>query len=349
MAIDRYTIRISKDIRVVITGILDDATRTLVEAWGRAWIELDFEYRQVIDELIAANRDGKWPNRRTVMRTERVIEALEHTHEQIIKLGELEGVLVSENTRKITDFENDWQERLAMSQLPAAGTATATVAVGFQRLNRDAFDAIVERVAGQVHSYTKPLADDAVDAMKDALVRGVAIGENPRAAAATMLRRVEGRFNGGLTRALTIARTEMLDAHRSAAAAIHFDNTDLLSGWIWNAELDSRTCPSCWAQHGSFHGLDEPGPFDHQQGRCDRLPKVRTWKELGFDLPEPVDLLPDAQTTFWALPQSEQLEIMGPGRLKALQDGDLAWDRLSMRRTSDAWRDSYTPRPLSQI
>jgi len=346
MAIDRYTIRISNEIRVTITGHLDDATRTLVEAWARAWDEIDFEWRNTINALIAGSKNNRWPSARTIRRASQVLAALEHTHAEIIKLGELEGVLVSETTRKIMDAENDWQRRLIDSQLPNAGTAGAGLT--FNRVDTDALDAIVERVTGAIHSYTKPLADDAVDAMKNALVRGVALGENPATAASTMLRRVEGRFNGGLTRALTIARTEMLDAHRSGEAAVQFDNTHLLSGWIWQAALDERTCPSCWAQSGSFHGLDEPGPFDHQNGRCARLPKVRTWKELGFNIAEPADLIPDPETTFWSLAPDKQLEIMGPGRLAALRNGT-PWDQLSMRRTTDGWRDSYVPTPVSLL
>lgn len=347
MAVNKYTIRISKEIRVVILGHLEDTTRRLVESWSRAWDEIDHEWRLVISELIQSSKNGKWPSQAEIRRASQVLKALELTHAEILRLGDLGGVLVVENTKQILANEQAWMERLTRSQLPDESSTGIVVSVN--RVDPDAIGAIVERASEQIHSYTKPLADDAVDAMKNTLIRGVALGENPRKAAATMLRRVEGRFNGGLTRALNIARTEMLDAHRSGSAAAQFANPDLLKGWVWQAELDRRTCPSCWAQHGTEHGLDEPGPDDHQQGRCARLPLTRSWAELGFDIDEPESLFPDAQSTFQDLPAADQLQIMGPKRLAALNAGDVDWRDLSMRRSTNGWRDSYTPRPVSSI
>lgn len=347
MAIDKYTVQISKEIRVVILGHLEDTTRRLVEAWSRAWDELDQQWQLVIADLIQKSTNGKWPSPAEIRRASQVLQALEATHAEILRLGDLGGVLVVEKTKQILANEQDWMERLTRSQLP--DPTKVDLAIGFNRVDADAIGAIVERATEQIHSYTKPLADDAVDSMKNTLIRGVALGDNPRQAAATIVRRVEGRFNGGLTRALNIARTETLDAHRSGAAAAQFANPDVLRGWLWDAELDTRTCPSCWAQHGTEHGLDEPGPNDHQQGRCARLPLARTWSDLGFDVAEPPSLFPDAETTFRALPEAKQLEIMGPKRLAALNAGGVSWKDLSMRRSTDGWRDSYVPRPVGKL
>src|SRR3546814_11471968 len=75
---------------------------------------------------------------------------------------------------------------------------------------------------------------------------------------------------------------------------------------IWVAQLDRRTCPSCWSQHGSKHALDEPGPLDHQQGRCARLPVTRSWRDLGFDIDDPPSVVPDAETTFRGMRRGDQ-------------------------------------------
>jgi hypothetical protein len=82
-----------------------------------------------------------------------------------------------------------------------------------------AFDVIVQRATEQITTRLRPLAPAADAAVRRELIRGVAVGSNPRATAARMVERAGGEFDGGLTRALVISRTETLDAHRAAAKA----------------------------------------------------------------------------------------------------------------------------------
>ncbi len=91
--------------------------------------------------------------------------------------------------------------------------------------------------------------------------------------------------------------------------------------------------------HGTEHNLDETGPNDHQQGRCARVPKVKTWRELGFDLDEPQDVTPDARAWFEGLSREDQVKVMGPDRLAAL-DAGVPWHELAQRRVNRGWRDS---------
>lgn len=347
MAVNRETIRISSGIRVTVTGHVDGATRRLVQAWARTWDEIGGEWRSVIGDLIAGSTDGRWPRPETIAQAERVHKALEMTREEIYNLADLGGVFVTAATEEILALEDEWQRFLIASQYPQVAGDTASVAARLNRIDQNALGAIVERTTERIESYRVPLSNDAVDAMRRELVRGVALGSNPRVAAARMLDRVEGRFNGGLTRALNISRTEILDAHRSAAAVADFANADVLEGWLWVAELGPRTCVSCWVQHGTLHPIEEEGPKDHQQGRCARVPKTKSWADLGFgDIEEPPSLLQDAKARFDSLPEAEQLEVMGPVRLHAYQTGALDWDEMSQRRKTKGWRDSFVPPPV---
>jgi hypothetical protein len=145
-----------------------------------------------------------------------------------------------------------------------------------------------------------------------------------------------------------------MDAHRTGAVVGQQRHDDVLSGWIWLARLDRRTCPACLALHGSVHRLDEPGPLGHARCRCVRVPKTKTWKELGFDLgmddpPEPEDLVADAQKWFWSLPERDQLAIMGPSRLSLIKSGDVQWTDLFIRKKNPGWRDSHAVRPVRDL
>src|SRR5690606_5823413 len=207
--------------------------------------------------------------------------------------------------------------------------------------------AIINRTAERIHALSIPLTDEAIASMRANLVRGLAAGDNPRVTAARMLRETERTFNGGLTRTLRISRTETLDAMREASRLFDVANKDVLAGgWTWTASLSERTCSACWAMHGTDFPLAQPGPAGHQNCRCTRVPRVKTWEELGFTgIEEPPSLLPDAETTFGQLDQSAQLNILGPKRFEAWQAGDYPMADWAVRKDNPDWRPSWVVSP----
>lgn len=348
MAITRHTLRLSRELRLVITDLADQATRQLVAAWVKAWDTLEAEMAQAVAELLEVG-DGEWPSVQQIRRATRAQKALEHAAIQLRGLSEQAGVLVVEQGGQAAATSAEWQARLIASQMPPAAGDMATLTAVFDRVSPAAIDEIVRRITGQVYALSRPLTAEATASMERALVRGVAVGSSPRVTARNMLANLEAGFNGGLTRALTIARTEILDASRAGAQAAQDANADVLTGWVWVAQLDKRTCPSCWSRNGTEHDLDEAGPDDHQNGRCARMPKAKSWARLGFHgIDEPPDLLPDARKVFAGLSKADQLAVMGPGRLAALADGSLSWDGLSRRVQTVGWRDSYGTAPLGK-
>jgi hypothetical protein len=225
------------------------------------------------------------------------------------------------------------------------------MAARYRRQQPDTVDAIVRRTAEQINAKHWPLAAEATASMKRELIRGVVVGDNPRTAAARMVKNLEGEFNGGLTRALNLSRTEIIDAHRQAAEIGQEQHADVLDGWMWHAELRdmSRTCVSCIAKHGTIHPMSEPGPYDHQQGRCSRMPRTKSWAALGFALDEPDDEIVTGPQIFATLPRDQQEQILGRRRLELLDSGAITWADLSALRTTAGWRDSWGPRPLRDL
>ncbi|MET9339266.1 hypothetical protein [Nonomuraea sp. NPDC003804] len=349
MAITPETLRLVEQMRRAVGSILDTITRTLVAAWVRAWDDIAFEVASGITEILQAG-DGKWPSRRVIEQTARAMSALDVIAAALTRLAELTRSQTLAGVSEAARIALDGQGDLVASQLPYG--STLALQARYRRHRPDTVDAIVRRTAEQIHAKHWPLAEEATAAMKRELIRGVVVGDNPRTAAARMMRNLEGEFNGGLARALNLARTETLDAHRQAAEIGQEQHEDVLDGWVWMAELNSsrgRTCPSCFAMHGTVHPMSEPGPIDHQQGRCSRTPKTKSWADLGFDIPEPPDAVQDAREVFDALPQDERLAIMGRRRLELLDSGQIAWSDLSQRRTTTGWRDSYGVRPVKDL
>lgn len=350
MAIAPETLNLVGQMRVSLGRRTDAATGALTRAWATAWAELQPEWTAAIDDLIASSTDGRWPTRAQIARAERAQAALTATRAALVDLGRQAGVTITEQLPQLTAEALEWQGRITASQYPTAAGGTSQVVAGLQRVDDDAIDAIVRRTSGQVTSLLRPLSAEATAAMRASLVRGVALGQNPREAVRRMVDRVQGRFDGGRRRAETIARTEMLDAHRAAAFAHDQANADTLAGWVWTAELSTKTCPACWSLHGSVHPITDPGPLDHQRGRCARVPKAKSWADLGFpDLDEPGDVIPDGRAAFDALPDADQVAVMGQARLDLLRSGRVSWDDLSVERPSSAWRTSYGVTPVRDL
>lgn len=349
MAITRRTLILLQGIRLIVDASVDQTTDDLVRAWVRGWNTIAADWEAAIAELAELRDDGRWPTRAQIRRAERTTKALFLTRQALEDLVEQAQIRIVQSLPQMTETAAEYLEVIA-SQYPAEAGSQTSVLANLDRVDAQALEAIVRRTTEQITALHWPLTEAAYQRVQTALVRGVALGQNPKVAAARMLRRLEGGFNGGLARAVNIARTEMLDAHRQAAMAHEQANTSVLQGWQWIATLDRRTCPSCWARHGSMHSNAEFGPIDHQSGRCARLPVTKSWSDLGFgEIEEPPSLVPDARKVFSELPKAEQLAIMGPRRLELLDAGDIGWDDLSTLRKTSGWRDSYGVTPLHAL
>ena len=349
MAVRQRTLDELKAMRADLDERIGYHERQLILAWAAAWEDLLERWQLAVDDLLVNQPEGTWPSRSKIRRAKRVREALEATKKRLDGLLDEHHIRVQTDIPKLTKAAAEWEARITASQLPDTEPLTVTTIARFDRVDAGQLEAIVKRTTEDIVSLSMPISAIAEREMRAALVRGVALGTNPRTVARDMLRNLKGGFDGGLNRALVITRTEMLDAQRAAARRQDIANAKTVIGWQWLAQLDRRTCPSCWSQHGSIHPPDAPGPEDHQQGRCTRCPKLVSWAELGYDIPEPPDLLPNAEETFRRLPRADQLAIMGSKRLALLDSGEISFTDLSSRRTTTGWRDSYAPTPLGDL
>lgn len=338
MAVTNATLREVDRLRRQLTRMTDAQTVALTAAWADAWDVLLPEFELAFAELVTTKG---YISAAKVSRSIRLQGALRAVRTYLDVLAPQAAHTITTDLSQVVLDAVDSHAAIISSQLPPlpAGHTGATIA--FNRVPEQALVAIVERTTQQIHASTIPLPADVERIMKKALVRGIAVGAHPSKTAAKLVKEAEGRFNGGLTRALNIAQTETLDAHRAATKASEKSNTDVLTEWEWSAKFDRRTCPSCLAQHGQRFPLEDDGPQDHQQGRCARISITKTWKELGFDIPEPPSATKDSRQWFDTLTPETQREILGPTRLKLLQDGDIAWADLSSKRETAGWRDSY--------
>jgi len=335
------TLRLARRVRADLLRITDEHDRKLTAAWADAWDAVAGDFDAAVNELVV--NGGGVISRSMVLRSRRLLLALDAIARSLTRLTENAGTIVTDDLHKVVTAAGAAQEELIASQLPKAERDSL---VGWDRVDSRQIAAIVQRSTEQITSQMWPISAEADSAIRRELVRGLATGLNPKTIARDIVKSTEGKFNGGLSRAMGIAQTEVLDAHRAASKLAHEENADVLRGWLWLAATSTRTCAACLGMNGTEHPLTEPGPLGHQRCRCSRVPLSKSWKDLGIDIPEPEPATTGSQAWFDSQSEATQKQILGPARYAAYTRGDYPMTQWATRRSNDGWRDSYVVSPV---
>lgn len=334
MAYTDKTRRLAQKVRAEIDTIADQQVRDLVRAWADAWNEVSPDLNATLLDMMTA---GEHVTRSQLLRSQRLRKVLDSIAAQLdVLTAEGQARIIGDLHRAI-DIAGGAQASIIDSQLPP-GAPQLVDLDAWSQIDERGLEAIVRRSTQRIASDLKPLSPAAQRAVRLELIRGFAAGTNPRETARRIVDRTEGRFNGGLHRALTLARTETLDASRAGARAGRMQNADLLSGWEWHCSLGPRTCAACIARDGTIYSLDDPGPEDHPNGRCTALPVTKSWADLGIDIPEPPSIRVSGRDWFADQPPEIQQNILGPSRFNAWKAGDYPPDAWGKTVQNPAWR-----------
>jgi SPP1 gp7 family putative phage head morphogenesis protein len=218
------------------------------------------------------------------------------------------------------------------ADLFAIGSHGTTLSGGFARLSAEAATDLAGFAGdgGPLYQLLAKLAPGAADAVKQALFSGIIRG----AGAQELAREVHRSLGGNMARSLLIARTETLRAYRESSQRFYESNSDVIHGWKWIAACNSRTCPVCWAMHGSIHPNSEQ--FSSHPGcRCTPVPVT--------DMSPPLKTGPER---FGALPEKQQLKVLGPLKTDAFKAGRITLQDLVGTNTSKRWGMSLRERSL---
>jgi len=186
---------------------------------------------------------------------------------------------------------------------------------------------------------------DAKREWERALITGLAQGMNPRDVA----RMVTKASAVPLARAERIARTEMLRSYREAHHRNYQANDDVVEGWTWQSALNTRTCASCIAMHGSFHKLSER-LNDHPNGRCTPIPITKTFNELGVnDLGDTRPTIRDGAD--WLAAQSPDIQdsVLGKEAGGLFRAGKVALHEFVQVSENKKWGSMRSVKPFAQV
>ncbi len=309
-----------------------EAALALTRAYARTWERVRADLDRLYAQIDAAKARGETVNPAWLFQRNRLATLQVQIEAELQAYGGVAGRVITGYEREAVDAAYEHAE--ALTNL-AIGEGPAGVMVNWTALPREA----VADLVGFLHDGS-PLSDllnelgpEASKAARDVLITGLALGEGPRQIGS----RMRSAFAGSLYRAQTIARTEVLRAYREAALRNYRNNDDVVKGWVWHAALTARTCAACWAMHGTVHRLDERLD-DHPDGRCSAVPLTRSWDELGYrGVPDTRSRIGLGADEFFDLARGQQLLIVGPSKLAALQDGRLEMADLVQRHRSERW------------
>jgi hypothetical protein len=152
----------------------------------------------------------------------------------------------------------------------------------------------------------------------------------------------DGILEGSRKSMAAITRSIVQHTNNQAVQSVYAKNSDVLNGWLYVATLDSRTCSVCFSESGKTFPLGTgPLPIRHISCRCFQAPAIKTWKELGIDLPEfsddwqraSKDGPVDANISFndWLKGQDSktQVELLGKTRAQMFAEGKLTLDKFT--------------------
>jgi len=256
--------------------------------------------------------------------------------------------LMREVDTQLTKYQNYAEVELTQAARRAiadgiadAGTMSTALGAGsFMRLNSAAVENMIAFLQKDSEMYKRLqyFAKDATDKVAQALINGVALGDNPIAIAKGLVKAFNDELGGKLVDMMRTARTAQIWAYREANRASYIANSDVVTGWIWFAELDGA-CMGCYAMHGTEHKLDEVLD-DHYNGRCTMVPITilnphPDWKK--------------GEDWFKELSPAEQEKRMGPEKYAAWKEGKFTFDQLATHSDNEVYGSMTTETPLKDL
>lgn len=294
------------------------AEAALLEAYALIWERIEPEALALAERIAAAIEAGEEISPSWLYRQERYRILIRQIESEINAMTAGFGATVTQLQAEAAVLGVD----MSLSTLAVQGVQ------GLVRLPNDKLIDMVGRLSdgSPLRSLLDDLGPDASRRVRESLLTGIGEGQGPREIA----RRMRDALGGNMSRAMTIARTEVVGVHRRAALEHAMQYSHLLEGWRWVASLDSTNpppCAACIAMHGTTFPISTP--FEsHQNCRC--VPSPVTINSR-------VDWGPPGEDWFAGQSPEYQQSVLAPSKYRAYQAGEVNLSDLVAKGHSAEW------------
>ena len=326
------------------TVTLRAALVEMVEAYGASWVRIRERLAEIGQSMAEDRRRGKAVSVFWLHEADRLNGVLDLTRAEFSRFAQFAEQQIVEQQRAAVQAAGGEVHQLTLDGL---GPAPPGAFVSLTRLDTTATESLVGFLGdgSPLNRLLGQLPVDASALVSSELITGVSTG----ASITNIARRIRHGLGGNMVRALTIARTEVLRAQREASRLTMMQNEHVLEGWIWHSALSKNTCAACYAMHGTVHKVEER--LDgHPRCRCTRVPKTKSWEELGFPgAPDTSAHVPKGVDLFEKLPEEDQDKILGKAAGLAYRAGAVKLPQFVGRKRSKQWGTMRYTRSLQTI
>lgn len=244
------------------------------------------------------------------------------------------ATMLSSTGHDLTQAQAD-AVRLAVSdaetQITQAASLVKSARVNFAKLPTGAMEDLIGSMqpGSPLFDLFAAVSKNAPEIAEQALTDGLATGQG----AAAVADAISKSLSMTSTRAMTIARTELLRSYRSSTLRTYQQNSDVLDGWQWSADL-AGACAACLSLHGQIFPVSEGFFPSHPNCRCAAIPVVK-----GLD---PLIQPGSGEDYFAGLSPDEQDNVLGPGGGAAYRAGDVSLGDFVAVRDDPKWGRSYS-------
>ena len=321
------------------------AATAMVRYYGQSWQRLQKDVMQLRVDAEGLRAMGEEPDAETLWRLERMQAIKAQTEQELARFAKFADDSITSGQREAIVAG----ERNAHELLLASFPRDANVQISFATMPREAVEALVGFLGDG--SPLKALLDaavgDAAEGFAQTMITGLTAGWNPR----KLAQELRAEYGMGLTRSLTIARTEQLRAYRTANDEI-FKRSEVVAEKERVGTLDSRSCLACVMLDGTRYPVDEPMD-DHPRGLCVFVPITKSWAEMGIDAPEPDFSRELAQDWFQRQDEATQQQMMsssiGKDAYAAWKAGQFTLADIPKLRKNSVWGNAWSPKGLAEL
>ena len=344
------------------------AATAMVKAYAESWKRIKAQLGKLDAEYARAAARGGDVSLNWYYQSVRAMQLQEQIARELNKFAKAAGKTITAEQARAIRESSEFALDLVRLNAPKG------LAIDFNKLPVKTIETMVGM--NQPGSpLTKLLSRNGEKALQDAqeaLVQGIALGQNPRKIAPIL----RDALGVNLSKALTISRTEVMRAHRETSQAIYQANDDVVKGWRWSAALDSTTCEACFAKHGTEYPLGER-MATHPNCRCSEVPVLYTMEEIGarygMDLSAADKAEPSldeifkkygitgeraeqirrrymtGEDAFKSLSDTAQRNILGPTKYAAWKDGKFDFSELAVKTYSADWGEGMKTASLKEL
>lgn len=276
----------------------DSAARDeLLRAYQLSFRAIEDEIRRVAEKVIITKG-----TRANFDEQRRLHELQRQVAEAIRNLGhKAAGMAEREQFNAVTAARHEAVQLVEAKAAKLSGLARAEIAGSFNQFPAEVVSQLVGVSAGNpIHEVFEAMAEDIGDItaerIKQAMIRGVTLGESPDKVARRIIREANAT-NGNARRPPVVVRrlhsavrNETFRAYRGATLATYKQNRDAVERWRWVSRQSPTTCVVCWSQDGRTFPLSKPF-ITHQNCRCVMVPVLEDEDEHYITGPERFDEL----------------------------------------------------------